>query len=427
MKPLPTDAPLLTYYGDDFTGSTDALEALAIQGVSTVLFLGIPDEQVFARFGACRAIGLAGSSRSQSPEWMRDHLPGAFRWLQAQGAPLCQYKVCSTFDSSPVIGSIGRALEIGQDIFQTRYVPVIVGAPHLRRFVAFGNLFAGAGDAIYRIDRHPTMRQHPVTPMAEGDLRLHLGRQTSQNIAALDLVALSNGDAATWLRDHASGAVVFDGVDAASMRRASGLVWESGAAFVVGSSGFTHALIDYWRYTGGFPAAPAVEAAAAVDRVVVVSGSCSPVTERQIRCVLRNGFEGVALDPSAAEYQPAMDRALRHLREGRSVVLYSALGPDGVTEQVDREDLGCRMGILLRDLLRRSGVKRAVVAGGDTSSHAGRQLGVHALTFAAPVAPGSPLCRAHSDDPALQGLELIFKGGQVGRDDFFESVMRGRV
>ena len=111
MKPLPTESPLLSYYGDDFAGSTDALEALAIQGVSTVLFLGIPDERVFARFSGYRAIGLAGSSRSRSPEWMSDHLPAAFRWLQAQAAPLCQYKICSTFDSSPEIGSIGRALE----------------------------------------------------------------------------------------------------------------------------------------------------------------------------------------------------------------------------------------------------------------------------------------------------------------------------
>jgi len=107
------------------------------------------------------------------------------------------------------------------------------------------------------------------------------------------------------------------------------------------------------------------------------------------------------------------------------VLLYSALGPDGVNDGIDREQLATNMGALLKDVLRRSGVKRGVVAGGDTASHAGRQLGVHALTFAAPIAPGAPLCRAHTDDPALQGLELVFKGGQVGRDDFFETVLGG--
>jgi len=86
---------------------------------------------------------------------MSENLPRAFRWLQSHGSPICQYKVCSTFDSSPEIGSIGRALEIGQDIFGTQCVPVVVGAPHLGRYVAFSHLFAGSKDGIYRIDRHP--------------------------------------------------------------------------------------------------------------------------------------------------------------------------------------------------------------------------------------------------------------------------------
>src|SRR5215471_3573060 len=116
MRALPTETPLFSYYGDDFTGSTDALEALAMQGIPTVLFLGIPPDEVRRQFQNYRAIGLAGPSRSRSPQWMSEHLPVAFRWLQSQGAPICQYKVCSTFDSGPEVGSIGRALEIGQDV-----------------------------------------------------------------------------------------------------------------------------------------------------------------------------------------------------------------------------------------------------------------------------------------------------------------------
>ena len=81
---------------------------------------------------------------------------------------------------------------------------------------------------------------------------------------------------------------------------------------------------------------------------------------------------------------------------------------------------------MLRDLLLRSGVRRALVAGGDTSSHAVRQLGIHALTFRALMTPGAPLCSAHSDDPAIDGLELVLKGGQVGPEDFFAMVQRGR-
>src|ERR1700744_1294356 len=95
---------LLSYYGDDLTGSTDVMEALASSGVPTVLFMQVPTAAQRARFANCRAIGLAGSSRSQTPAWMDFHLPPAFAWLKDLEAPVCHYKVCSTFDSSPAIG-----------------------------------------------------------------------------------------------------------------------------------------------------------------------------------------------------------------------------------------------------------------------------------------------------------------------------------
>src|SRR5580700_6140681 len=120
--------PFFCYYGDDFTGSTDALEALAANGVQCVLFLDPPSEEMLAGFPACQAIGVAGESRSRDPEWMSAHLPRVFERLRRLGAATCQYKVCSTFDSSPATGSIGRALEIGRQVFGGRFVPVVVAA-----------------------------------------------------------------------------------------------------------------------------------------------------------------------------------------------------------------------------------------------------------------------------------------------------------
>src|SRR6185312_7150710 len=171
--------PLYAYYGDDFTGSTDVLEALSLAGVRSVLFTGLPADEHWRQFADCQALGIAGESRSRPPEWMSTHLPAVFRRLGALGAPIIHYKTCSTFDSSPRIGSIGRALEIGREALSPPFVPIVVAAPHLRRYVAFGNLYAAAGEKIYRIDRHPTMRTHPVTPMYEADLRRHLSAQTA--------------------------------------------------------------------------------------------------------------------------------------------------------------------------------------------------------------------------------------------------------
>ena len=426
---------LFSFYGDDFTGSTDALEALAANAVPSVLFLDPlfldqPEERMLDRFGDCRAIGVAGESRSRSPEWMSENLPEIFRALRRLGAPLCQYKVCSTFDSSPQFGSIGRALEIGQQVFGNPYVPIVVAAPHLQRYVLFGNLFAAGNGAIHRIDRHPTMRRHPVTPMDEGDLRLHLARQTGRRIALLDILALRGIDPAGELDRvlaETPDVVLFDGLDQASLLVTGRLL--CGARFAVGSSGLTYALIEYWRSTGLIPTEPTPGELKPVERLIAISGSCSPVTEGQIRRAVSDGFRGIRIDPSAPEL--ALDEGLAALREGQSVAMYSALGPQDCAgsfrgEKPRGEELGRRLGLLLRDLLVRSGVRRVVIAGGDTSSHAVRQLGIDALTYAGPLAPGVPLCRGHSADPRMDGLELALKGGQVGAENFFETALRGQ-
>jgi 3-oxoisoapionate kinase len=187
---------LLSYYGDDLTGSTDVMEALASRGVPTVLFTQQPTQAQRQRFSDVRAIGLAGSSRSETPAWMDEHLTPALAWLKTLGAAFCHYKVCSTFDSSPSIGSIGRAIDIGQKLFAQASTPLVVGAPQLKRYTAFGNLFAAYQGRTYRIDRHPVMARHPVTPMTEADLCIHLGRQTEKTIGLVDMTMLGADDVA---------------------------------------------------------------------------------------------------------------------------------------------------------------------------------------------------------------------------------------
>lgn len=330
-------ARLFCYYGDDFTGSTDALEALAANGVPSVLFLDVPADEDLAMFPDCQAIGIAGESRSRSPEWMSDHLPAIFLSLRAYGAPICQYKVCSTFDSSPECGSIGRALEIGRAVFNTPYVPIVVAAPHLRRYVVFGNLFAAGGGAIHRIDRHPTMSRHPVTPMHEADLRLHLARQTNARISLLDIRALAiralvatpaDEELDALLREDPD-AILFDGINSGTLAETGRLLCAHPPlpSFAVGSSGLTHALIYYWREAGVVRGDAPSSIPAAVDRLIVVSGSCSPVTESQIRRAMSNGFAGLRVAPSGVDRECLLQRALASLQEGKSVVLYTALGP----------------------------------------------------------------------------------------------------
>jgi uncharacterized protein YgbK (DUF1537 family) len=420
-SPFVPDRPIFSYYGDDFTGSTDALEALAENGVPSVLFLRLPDAGDLCKFSGCRAIGIAGESRSRPPAWMRAELPRVFETLRQIGAPVLQYKVCSTFDSSPEAGSIGCAIEIGREVFGNRSVGVVPAAPLLRRYVVFGNLFAAAGQAIHRIDRHPAMGAHPITPMDEGDLRLHLARQTSLEIAGVNLFELR---ANTWQWPERAGMVLFDGLDPEDMAQAARRIWEhrgTQQTFVAGSSGFTYGLMDYWHAQGWLPQTNghATEARGNDGRLLVLSGSCSPATEVQIRTALQAGFHGIRLNPADLNPAAAEAEAVARLAEGRSVILYSGLGEAGRVAIDDRLALAKAMGRLLRKVMLASVVRRAVVAGGDTSSHAAQELGVSALTFVAPLARGAPLCRAHGWPGEL---DLVLKGGQVGLPSFFEDV-----
>jgi uncharacterized protein YgbK (DUF1537 family) len=423
---------LLTFYGDDFTGSTDALEAVASNGIPSVLFPDPPDADLLARFSGCRAIGIAGESRSRAPAWMEEHLPRVFDSLKQIGAPICQYKVCSTFDSSPQFGSIGRTIEIGQRVFGNPWVPIAVAAPHLKRFVLFGNLFAIAAGTVYRIDRHPTMSRHPVTPMHEADLQQHLALQTNRRIALVDIVALESGEAAACLEEVLASrpdAVLFDGLLQDSVMETGRLIWEKRSSmpmFCIGSSGLTHALMLHWRETGLIPSAYTPECVQETDRLIVISGSCSPATETQLRWALQNGYAGLRADPAKRGFDGVLAAALQELRAGRSVAIYSALGPADCAGSPQGEELGRYLGSLLLELVRQSGVRRAAIAGGDTSSHAVRQLGVEALTFAGLLSPGAPLCRVYSQDAAIDGLELVLKGGQVGPENFFEIVRKGK-
>ena len=184
---------LLAFYGDDLTGSTDVMEALALRGIETALFLDVPTPERLARLPTLRAIGIAGTSRSETPAWMDANLPPIFRWMREATPEIAHYKVCSTFDSAPVIGSIGRALELGRQIFGEAAVPILVGAPQLKRYTAFGELFAAYRGETYRIDRHPVMSRHPVTPMREADLRRHLAAQTALPVALVDASSLLSG------------------------------------------------------------------------------------------------------------------------------------------------------------------------------------------------------------------------------------------
>ncbi|MBG6147840.1 uncharacterized protein YgbK (DUF1537 family) [Labrenzia sp. EL_142] len=433
----------LSYYGDDFTGSTDVMEALSAGGVETVLFTSIPDPSRLERFSAFKAIGLAGTSRSQTPERMSEAVPASFSWLRDLGACFCHYKVCSTFDSAPDKGSIGRALELGLTVFGQERTAIVVGAPQLRRYTFFGNLFAAYQDKIYRIDRHPVMSRHPATPMNEADLAMHLEKQTSLPMASVspeDLPGLADR-LATGEGQPSNVSLLLDVFDHAS-QQAVGEFLNANASrlgpFVIGSSGIEYALLHAWKRSGKILSRPSFQPLEAHSRIAVVSGSCSPTTGRQIDHALQRGFKGVQVDYASLvsgvglqeEYERVLTLGSAILSEGSSPLLFTAKGAHGTETETmpgDQDRVGRTLGRLLAKLQQLHDLKRVVVAGGDTSSHALSELGIYALTLRYPLAatPGSPVCHGHLENG--HKIEIALKGGQIGDDTYFSSLRDGSV
>ena len=447
--------PLITFYGDDFTGATAVMEVLSFAGIETILFLDAPDPSVLAQHPDVQAVGVAGIARSKDPAWMDRHLPPVFEALNALGAPILHYKVCSTFDSSPTIGSIGKATEIGAAVRPGRWIPLVVGAPAIGRYQVFGNLFAAAGEGVFRLDRHPVMARHPITPMAEADLGRHLSAQTDLPVSTISLAAMKSGDSDAVLAQHvADGAVIIalDVADDDTLRHAGRLIWQGGTTpvFAVGSQGVEYALVAHWRAQGDLPAERAEPALTPVDQLFAVSGSVAPITAEQIAVAEAQSFHIIPVQAATAadeaslraECERALAAALSALSDGHDVIVATARGPHdpavaamaaavdqaGTTMDAANDRLGAALGRMVADVRTATGLPRIAIAGGDTSGHALTALGAEALSAVAPIAPGAPLCQIHArESPQLDGLQVTLKGGQMGAPDFFVTTKRGHL
>ncbi len=257
----------------------------------------------------------------------------------------------------------------------------------------FGNLFAVADGGFQRLDRHPTMSRHPVTPMHEADVRLHLARQTSRKTGLIDIPALHGGTADRQLaRARAEGAeiIAIDALDDESLAAAGRLIWENRGdrLFAIGSQGLEYALTAYWRQAGLLAPQPPVRHAAEMRRIAAVSASCAPATAAQIAQAERDGFATLRLDTALAvddtawtsETERGVQAALSALSAGHDPLVFTALGPDdpaiarthaaiaasGAAPAEVHARIGAGLGRLLDQVMRQAELTSRFVAGGDT-------------------------------------------------------------
>jgi uncharacterized protein YgbK (DUF1537 family) len=429
------NSPPLLYYGDDFTGATDALATAARAGLRSLLLFEAPDAPRLEALGALDCLGIAGAARSMNTQEMGDELAPIAALARRIAPRVLHYKTCSTFDSAPDVGSIGEAIRLLQPAMASDWVALVGGQPNLGRHCLFGNLFAaaGSGGEVFRIDRHPTMSCHPVTPMHEADLRRHLAQQGIEPIGLVPWTLYGDGAEAiaarlAALRSGGARAVLWDVAEAGDLGTIGQALWRNAAQaplLAVGPSSVTEAIAR------SMPARPATvpdRIEAARGPVLVLAGSLSPVTARQVEGA--TSYDIVRLDaPRLVEadglYRASAARDLAAMLAAGRHVLACTVSDGGSPAQVPARELARCCGLLLAQTLAAAPVLRLGIAGGDTSSLGVRALDAWGLSYAGLVAPGAPLCRLHSESRSLDGMEVMLKGGQMGGEDLFERLVHG--
>ncbi len=433
----PSGAPRYAWYGDDFTGASDTLATLASAGLRALLFLRVPDASQRAAVGPLDAVGIAGIARALAPDAMRAELAPVASWFAALAPAITHYKCCSTFDSGSQVGNLAVGCAALRTPAHDPLLSVLGGQPSLGRYCIFGELYATAqadGD-VHRIDRHPTMSRHPVTPMAEADLRRHL---QSLGMPPVDLVDVRRLDAAAGGDNRLDidvpgqpppDALLFDSVRPHHLQTIGHWLWQRGQhrpLLVLGASSVAQAALAHWPERQSTPAQPS-RVAASDAPVFLLVGSLSPVTAAQVRRA-EGLFDEWTIEPARLLGSPsALDRLARccadALASGRSVMAKTAAPQPEGPSPLDVAQVCAAL--LVRVLALAPQVRRVGVAGGDTSSIALRALDAWALGWAGTLANGVALTRVRSDRPELDGIELMLKGGQMGPPDLFERLLKG--
>ena len=410
---------LLGAVADDFTGATDLCNALVRRGMRTVQLIDVPAPGMAAP--DAEAVVVALKSRTIPAAEAIDKSLAALAWLRASGARQILFKYCSTFDSTDA-GNIGPVAEALMEALDTDFTLFCPAFPEAGRTIYKGYLFVG--DVLLS---ESGMRDHPLTPMRDPSLVRVLQRQSRSRVGLVQQKSVAQGAAA--IRE-AFAALRKDGfahaiVDAVADRDLEA-IGEAAADFklITGGSGIAIGLPENFRRRGllsggaadGLPAIPGAAA--------VLSGSCSTATMAQV-AYMKERAPCFTINPiAAAESGDVADQALAWARPllGDRPVLISATAPPEKVAEVQQLLGRERAGALVEDTLAAiarglaaAGVRRFVVAGGETAGAVVQALGVTGLRIGRQIDPGVPWT-ASLGQPALA---LALKSGNFGAPDFF--------
>jgi uncharacterized protein YgbK (DUF1537 family) len=413
---------LLGCIADDLTGATDLSLTLAREGLRTVQTTGLLEEDL--DLGGVDALVVALKSRTiPAAEAVAQSLDAAER-LVAAGAERFFFKYCSTFDSTDA-GNIGPVAEALMARLGAEFSIACPAFPANGRSIYMGQLFVGNVPLA-----ESSMRDHPLTPMRDSDLRRVLGRQMKGevgHVAYADVEAGATAIGTAFDRERNAGRAIAV-VDALNDRHLRAI----GAAaarlrLVTGGSGVAMGLPEAYRDLGliGELTPPAERIDAPAGRAAILAGSCSAATRGQVAAASEAGLPTFRVDPLAIADGKLTAAMVLDWLDGQAAdaipLVYSSDDPaavEAVQARLGRAAAGRAVEDLLaavaRDLPRR-GVARLVVAGGETSGAVVEALGVRALSIGPEIDPGVPWTLSRSG-PAMA---LALKSGNFGAPDFF--------
>lgn len=411
---------------DDYTGASDLANTLARAGLRIVQTIGVPSPEL--ALPDVDAVVVALKSRSIPVEDAIGLSRKAADWLRGQGARHILFKVCSTFNSTDR-GNIGQVMDALREDAQSGPVVVTPAFPETGRTVYFGNLFVGT----VPLNESP-LKDHPLNPMHDANLVRVLARQSRYPVGLVPFSTVASGSAAIQeamrvLGSAGKGAAIVDTVSDAHLQAIGEAALQNPVS--VGASGLGLGIAR--ALLAAAPRAAAQDApafnTAIGGKVAILAGSCSQATLEQIRAVER-ALPVLRLDiarllkgePVAAE---ALTWAKERLESG-PVLIASSATPDVVAALQMQYPAGHVSGVIEHCLaeigagLVASGVRRLIVAGGETSGAIVDRLGLKAFLVGPEIAPGVPVLRSTGD---ASEMLLALKSGNFGGRDFFSRAL----
>ena len=412
---------------DDYTGASDLANTLTRQGLRTVQTIGVPPDDL--ALPEVDAVVVSLKSRSIDADLAVTKSRAADKWLRSRGADHVLFKICSTFDSTDA-GNIGPVMDALRADSGDAIVLVTPAFPETGRTVYMGNLFVGA----VPLNESP-LKDHPLNPMHDSNLVRVLARQSGTKVGLVNLAALARGAGVVRenLADLAGkgfGAAVIDAVFDRDLETIGTVALDHRLS--VGASGIGLGIARALVAAGKVGSSAAATVSDSVGGpAACLAGSCSQATLQQIA----NAEKSMAvlhLDPERVvagsdEVQRALAWAIERIGSG-PVLIASSSTPDQVADLQSRHGRDAAghaieqaMAFLAEGLVQ-GGVRRLVVAGGETSGAVVDRLGIPGFLVGAEIAAGVPVLQAVG---AKQGAMLLaLKSGNFGGANLFSDALR---